>query len=330
MPPSNEMRTSRPSALERRMSSTRELVSNPSFSRLTSSGQVEHLARLKEESRQLTFATPSVIAGRYSVVVPFQEGKSMSAVYLTKDTEMDDLVVVKMVSDISPEPSAIAIRREIRALSTIRHPNVVGLRGHGCWEGREYIVLEYVRGSDLYLLLGDYRGLPWKNVRSIVLQLCDALQEIHRNRIIHKDIKPENVIITRMDDLKPTLLDFGLARFMDVDPDHELAHIPGLVAGTFPYMAPETFKINDYDYRVDIYSLGILMYEMLSGRNPFDGDNIPAVVDRIREHTPDPPSTWTPLPACVDDIVMRALSKDPEERFATIVAMRQAIESCRK
>lgn len=329
MPPSSSMRSSRPSLLERRASSGRGLASNPSFSRLTSSGQAEQLARYKQRSESLTIKTPKIIADRYRVIAPFHEGKSMSAVYLTKDTKTGELVVVKVASDVSNlEMSTAAIRREIRALSRLSHPNIVRIKGDGCWDGKEFVVLEYLRGADLYLVLGDYSRLPWRIAKHVILQLCDALHAAHSENIMHDDIKPENIIISRMDDIGAILLDFGLAKFMDAEPDDELLVIPGLVVGTFPYMAPETFDFTHYDYRADVYSLGVVIYEMLAGTNPFDGHNIPRVVDRILEHTPELPSECANLPECVDDIVMRAIAKDPEERFQSIAELSRAIRSC--
>ena len=329
MPPSGSMRSSRPSPLGQRTSSARGMASNPSFSRLTSSGQAEQLARYKQRSERLAIQTPKMIADRYHVIAPFHEGKSMSAVYLTKDTKTGELVVVKMASDVSNlEMSTAAIRREIRALSRLSHPNIVGIKGEGCWGDKQFLVLDYLRGADLYLVLGDYSRFPWRIAKHVTLQLCDALHAAHSENIMHDDIKPENIIISRMDDIRAIMLDFGLAKFMDAAPDDELLVIPGLVVGTFPYMAPETFDFTHYDYRADIYSLGVVMYEMLVGKNPFDGHNIPRVVDRILEHVPEPPGIIAKLPECVDDIVMRAIAKDPEERFQTIEEMRRAIESC--
>lgn len=328
MPPSGNMRTSRPSAREERMSSLRELASNPSFSRLTSSGQIRQLDRYKQASESAILPAPKVIADRYHVVVPFHEGKSMSSVYLTTDGPNGGLVVVKMASDFSDLPlSTMAIRRERHALDRIKHGNVVGLKGHGSWEGKDFLVLEYVRGSDLYLLTGDYGRLPWDTTRRIMLQMCDALDAAHSQNIVHDDIKPENIIISSMN-LKATLLDFGLARFLGADPASELRMIPGIVVGTFPYMAPETFDAPHYDHRADIYSLGVVMYEMLAGRNPFDGENIPEVVDRILNYDPEPPSSRIRIPDCADRIVMRSLAKDPLDRFRTAAELKQAIASC--
>ncbi|MEW6748559.1 MAG: serine/threonine-protein kinase [Candidatus Micrarchaeota archaeon] len=330
MPPSGDLRPSRPSANERRLSSLRELASNPSFSRFTSSGRITApMEHHKPESDRLPQDRPGMIADRYLVEVPIHENKAMSSVYLAKDMLTRELVVVKMASDPAAKSmSTLSMRREQRALSRIRHPNVVRMRDSGCHEGKMFVVLDYIPGEDLYILQGGYGRLPWSLAGKISLQLCDALGAAHERGVVHDDMKPENIIITLMGGLKATLLDFGLAKFMDSALDDDLRITPGIVVGTFPYMAPETFDMPHYDHRADIYSLGVVIYEMVAGRNPFDGENIPEVVDRIINYDPEPPGRRVSLPGCADSLIMRAIAKEPKHRFCSTSEMRAAILSC--
>lgn len=267
----------------------------------------------------------SLVAGRYRVAMFLKGG--MSDIHLAIDIAKGMQVVLKTakLTGAAPEISVQAIRREGDALSRIRHRNVVGL-----WERRrsqknEFLVIEYIKGGDLHWLLDKKGQLPWPTVKNIALQLCDALQASHDNDVVHGDIKPENIIISN--DNRVVLLDFGAAKLMDSPSSAEEG--AEFVLGTLDYTAPEIFSSLSSDHRADIYGLGVLMYEMLTGWNPFYADDNEEIVRRVVQHMPEPPSSWAYIPQCVDDLVMRSMAKDPEDRFGSIHEVRGAIESCK-
>lgn len=275
---------------------------------------------------------PALIMGRYRMIARLPPG-GMSLLYAARDVVDGKPVVVKIAktrrtiprTGPGPEICARALHREGIALSRARHRNIVRLRSKALSSKRNIIVLDFVPGIDLQRILAVKQRLSWRATREIALQLCDALQTVHDSRIIHRDIKPENIIISRHKGIKATLLDFGLAR---LDASHEN---PGPVLGTLPYMAPELLTSLSYDHRADIYGVGVLMYEMLTGRNPFEAENDYATRAYIRSDMPRPPSSLADLPPHADYLVMRALSKDPKDRFESMLHMKDVlcIRSCR-
>lgn len=381
MSPSGSMPPIRFSDIQRRSSSQDPPLPQRRFTQLSSSGRRRELARLHRDGKELSRPLPEKIDGRYAVRDIFGVDRAMSDVYIARDTLRNEWVVVKVASDhFDLDISRRAIMREFRALSLLDHPNIVRLRSTGCWEGKDYLVMDYVQGTDLFWMLQDYGRLPWKITRHITMQLCDALQMVHERGIVHSDLKLENIVVSRSPGNRTTLLDFGLAKFEEQGLQKELMISPGTVVGTFPYMAPETFGAGQYDYHADIYSLGVIMYEVLVGGNPFSGyqsassssdaptdeyvafgrrdrhriasadpletpkgpspvasqrrslsftsNDAVRTVEHIMKHVPPPPSTWAEIPDCADGLVMKAMAKDPKERFNSMGDMKAAIESC--
>jgi len=272
MSPSGSMPPTRFSDVTRRLSSQDPTGARPRFSQLSSSGRRRELARLHRGGEELSRPLPERIDGRYAVRDIFGVARAMSDVYIARDTLRNEWVVVKVASDhFDLNISSRAIMREFRALSLLDHPNIVRLRSIGRWQDKDYLVMDYVQGTDLFWMLQDYGRLDWQITKHITMQLCEALQMVHDRGIVHSDLKLENIIVSRSPGHRTTLLDFGLAKLEGQGLGKDLMISPGTVVGTFPYMAPETFGAEQYDYRADIYSLGVIMYEVLVGGNPFSG-----------------------------------------------------------
>lgn len=264
----------------------------------------------------------SIVAGRYELIERIDRG-GMAIIYAAKDTLGTDKVAVKIARrDVSVETANKALVRETVVLDRIRHENIIRLIDRGEHNGRQFLVLEHLEGVDLGERLTTEVRIPWKYCRDILLPICHALQAVHDAGIVHRDIKPGNMFLTTT---LVKLIDFGLARLSE----EEERRIPGIVAGTLHYLAPEMIREERYDHRIDIYALGITMYEMLSGVWPFDGDYMDIMLGH-KNVIPALPSRMRPylgIPAELDAIVMRALEKDPKRRFMTASEMGEMIES---
>ena len=248
-------------------------------------------------------------------------GGGMGEVYLAEDTRLGRQVALKFLAPAArrDEESRARLVREARAASLLRSPNIAvtyDLVEHG---DSLFIAMEYVEGELLSNRIA--RGpLPMREAVSIAQQVADALDEAHGQNIIHRDIKSANLILTRRGLVK--VLDFGLAKFED----HAEAQrrevtgmqitSPGLVMGTIAYMAPEQLLGSDIDHRVDLFALGVVLYEMIAGRLPFQGDTLAEVSDRILRHEPDALARFNyAVPPDLDAIVRKALQKNRDFRY---------------
>ena len=274
------------------------------------------------KTRELT------VAGRYEMTGVWKRG-GMARIYVAYDKETRKMVVLKIPKpekDPNNPVHAHATVRELRALSLLDHPNIVRLKGVGRLQARDFIVLEHIPGCDLNTVLREFGKLPWPTAKGLLLKLCDALQAVHDSDIVHGDLKPWNVIVS-VPTLEPVILDFGSARFTG---ENEALNVPSSnLLGSFPYMAPEMIGEDSYDQSADIHGLGLLAYEMLTRTNPFCDSNQLSMMLRIMIYKPDPPSSHVPeIPSTVDSVVMRAMAKDPADRFQTIGDMKEAIARC--
>ncbi|MEW6035205.1 MAG: serine/threonine-protein kinase [Candidatus Micrarchaeota archaeon] len=271
-----------------------------------------------------------IVDGRYRIGTVIGSG-NMCDVYSAID-ESGRKVALKFAADRLATPieeSSRFLRREIEALSRISQENVVGFVDVGFAEGMEFLVMEYLEGMQLERIIGP--GLPWEYAKPFLTQLCNALEAAHNAAVVHGDLKPGNILV--LDDegrriLK--LIDFGLAKFTDA-PDGDAERTPpGVIAGTIAYMAPEQLAGKDFDRKADIHAAGVIMYEMLSGRRPYDAGSFSAyaIVEQIRKARPLPLSELgVIIPGGANAVMMRALEKDPEKRFQTAAEMREAIAS---
>lgn len=263
-----------------------------------------------------------VLDGKYEIIAPLGVG-GMGSVYRARRVLIGDEVAVKVLHAkfVNDDTLVERFRREARAAAQLQHPNVVTIHDYGEARGREgfaYIVMELVRGESLrQLLRREGRMTPARAV-SLMRDVCAGVGAAHRRGIVHRDIKPDNIIVVPADEDTPAervkVVDFGIAKLRDMASDDGTLTAAGAVVGTPFYMSPEQCKGEPLDARADVYSLGALLYEMLAGSPPF---NAPSLAGIILKHVSEPPP---PLPSGVQvssalrDAVTRSLSKDPEAR----------------
>jgi eukaryotic-like serine/threonine-protein kinase len=266
-----------------------------------------------------------LIVGRYELEELVGEG-GMSSVYRAYDTVLERRVAIKVLHEhFSRDPEYVErFRREARAIARLAHPNVVTVIDRGEWEGRQFIVFEHVAGENLKAVIEREGPLPVDRAVLLACQIGRALAFAHQLGIVHRDVKPHNVLIDANGTAKVT--DFGIARALDSD---EALTATGTVLGTGQYLSPEQANGERGDERSDQYSLGVVAYELLSGEPPYTGDNLMAVAMRhVRDPVPSVRDRRTDVPERVDAVVAKAMAKRPEDRFASMAALTAALESC--
>jgi serine/threonine protein kinase len=256
-----------------------------------------------------------VKAGRYEILGELGRG-AMGVVYRATDPVIGRTVAVKTIR-LSEEGTGLSrpellsrFQTEARAAGLLTHPNIVVVYDAGEENGLYYITMELIEGKSLQALLDSGHSFPVPRVLRIMEQTCSALQFAHERNIIHRDIKPANLMLTADDTVKVT--DFGTAKILQFGTVQQTTH----VMGTPSYMSPEQVKGRPVDGRSDIFSLGVLLYEILTGEKPFPGQSITTVIYKIVNEDPVPPRTLNPsIHPGLSDIVMRALAKEPEVRY---------------
>jgi serine/threonine protein kinase len=270
---------------------------------------------------------PSLHIANYEIYRPLGKG-GMSSVYLAMHIARSEPVVIKVLTrDLAEFPNAIArFMNEARLTDKVKHPNVVEVLDYGTTtEGLAYLVMPLYEGEDLRTILRREGRLEWPLVRTLLLQLCAALEAVHERAIVHCDVKPSNCLWVRengQEHLK--LLDFGVARQNDGSREES-------VVGTPDYMSPEQARGDEVDARSDIYSLGIMLGELLTGRVPFIGTSVAALLDS-QEHEQPPSLTDlagpdVELPYELESIYRRALAKNPTQRFASVSELAAALRA---
>ena len=269
---------------------------------------------------------PGQPLGPYEIVEKIGEG-GMGAVYRARDTRLNRFVAIKILSeDLSGQPRARErLTREARAISALSHPNICALHDIGHEGEVNYLVMEFLDGEGLATRLA--RGpLPLKQVLKFGADIAAALDAAHRSGVIHRDLKPGNVILTSTG---ATLVDFGLAKTHEVQGATDAVTAkapltePGAVVGTLAYMSPEQIAGQRLDPRTDIFSLGTVLYEMVSGRRPFDGPSRASVIATIM-NSPPPPLPAS-LPHGVDRVISKCLEKNPEDRWQSARDLRDEL-----
>jgi eukaryotic-like serine/threonine-protein kinase len=265
------------------------------------------------------------IAGRYEVLDVLGRG-GMGAVYRARDQLLERVVAVKVLpAEYADDPLLVErFEREARAAARLNHPSIVAVYDTGRDGTVRYIVMECVPGQSLAQLLNQRGALPVAEAVGIAAQVADALGVAHAAGIVHRDIKPGNVMVEPSGQCK--VLDFGIARLAA---DAALTQTASLL-GSAPYMPPEMSLGRPADARADIYSLGCVLYEMLTDRPPFRGDVAAAIINQHVNRPPSAPSELNPaVPAPVDALVLRMLAKDPADRpqsgSATATALRASL-----
>lgn len=262
--------------------------------------------------------------GKYDIVQVLGEG-AMGVVYKGHDPLIDRPVAIKTIrkalmdADTGADMAA-RFRNEARAVGRLSHPGIVAIYEYGEDEATAFIAMEYVQGRDLSQILGATPRLPEGTVIRFMQQLLDALTCAHRAGVWHRDIKPANLIVTTDGLLKVT--DFGIARIQSA----ALTQVAATI-GTPGYMAPEQYMGEAIDHRIDIFAAGVLLYRMLTGRAPFAAESAEAVMYRVLNKEPEPPSQLPGVdaPRSFDAVVARALAKSPQARFASAQEFRDAL-----
>jgi len=268
-------------------------------------------------------------AGRYEIVGELGRG-AMGVVYKAVDPVIGRTVAVKTIR-LSEEGTGLSrpelltrFQTEARAAGLLTHPNIVVVFDAGEEDGLYYITMELVEGKSLQALLDDGHGFPLPRTLRIMEQTCSALQFAHERNVIHRDIKPANLMLTADDTVKVT--DFGTAKILQFGTVQQTAH----VMGTPSYMSPEQVKGRAVDGRSDIFSLGVMLYEMVTGEKPFPGQNITTVIYKIVNEEPVPPRQINPsIHAGISAIVMRALEKEPDQRYQSCREMLEDLRNYR-
>jgi eukaryotic-like serine/threonine-protein kinase len=264
-----------------------------------------------------------LIDGRYEIEDLVGTG-GMSSVYRARDTVLERRVALKILHDhFSSDPEYVErFRREARAIARLNHPNIVTVIDRGDFQGRQFIVFELVPGDNLKDVVRRYGPLPVPEALALTHQIARGLSFAHEHGIVHRDVKPQNVILDESGSAKVT--DFGIAR--SLEPGDGLTQT-GTVLGTSDYVAPEQVSGRRVDARSDQYSLGVLLYELLTGEVPYSADNFMAVAMRhLRDPVPSVRKRRPDVPEPVDEIVAKAMAKRPEDRFPSMEAMMAALE----
>ncbi|HEX4949744.1 MAG TPA: protein kinase [Blastocatellia bacterium] len=267
--------------------------------------------------------------GFYRILNLLGQG-GMGEVYLAEDTRLPRLVAVKLLpKSVTEDPDSVArFKREAYAASAITHPNVAHIYDLGVVKGQHYLVMEYVKGETLRQLLQQQR-LPALQSLDIALQIADALNAAHQTGVIHRDIKPENIMVGPDGYIK--VLDFGLAKITQAESERNHSKPiensfsdtkPGFILGTTPYMSPEQVRGQVLAARADLWSLGVVLYEMLTGRKPFEGETNSDITAAILLKEPPPLPKDRSIPKDARKILLKALAKNPAARYQTANEMK--------
>src|SRR6478752_7437635 len=266
-----------------------------------------------------------VLSDRYELEELVGTG-GMSSVYRAHDRLLDRKVALKVLHEqyADDEDYVERFRREARAVAALSHPNIVTVIDRGEHGGRQFIVFEYVAGENLKQLIARRGPAPVTTALELGIQMARALSFAHQQGLVHRDVKPQNVLLNGEGEAKVT--DFGIARSLDVQ--HGMTQT-GTVLGTSDYIAPEQAQGQRVDEQTDVYSLGVVLYELLTNEVPFPGENFVAVAMRhINEEPPSIRDKRPDVPPRVDEAIRHAMAKDPQARFQTMGDFCAELETC--
>jgi serine/threonine-protein kinase len=252
--------------------------------------------------------------GRYQILGTLGKG-AMGHVYKGIDPAINRPVALKTIRlDFVNDPEEMEelkerLFREAQAAGKLSHPNIVTIYDVGSEGHLQYIAMEFIEGVTLEEMIKRKAKFSYKILSQIIIQICSALDYAHERKIVHRDIKPANIMVT--ENYTAKVMDYGIARV-----DSSSMTKTGIAMGTPNYISPEQLQGKSVDHRADLFSLGVVMYELLLGRRPFKGENITALIYAILNHDPEKPSTVNPqIPLLFDHIIAKALKKNPAERY---------------
>lgn len=270
---------------------------------------------------ELTSQVVAVLSQRYDILGEAGHG-SMGSVYKARDRETREIVALKLLKPEIASDQAMMERfkNELLFARKITHKNVCRVHEFNRIGGIAYTSMEFVEGESLRSVLNRFGGLPVKKALDVAQQICSGLQEAHAQGIVHRDLKPENVMVDAQGNIK--IMDFGIARSMEAG-----TRLTGSMVGTPAYMAPEQVGGKSVDYRTDIYSLGLILYELFTGTPAFHAENAVAVALKQMREQPAPPHQMEPsIPAAIERAVMRCIEKEPAKRFQSVTELRNALK----
>ncbi len=258
----------------------------------------------------------------------------MASVFKTWDHRVERIVAIKILRslDKNDQRAVERFRREARAAAALAHPNAVTIYDFVEEMGQYFLVMEYIHGPTLKQLIGQRRQLQAREAIEIALQVCSVLQVAHARGFIHRDIKPQNIMLAWVGTGSLSdggawvkLTDFGIVRVAE---DAGLTN-SGIVLGTADYLSPEQARGETLTGSSDLYSLGVVMFEMLAGRPPFVGPTAVSIAMQHASANPPPLRQFNPtIPAALEKFVNRVLQKEPEDRFSSAAEMQQALRAC--
>lgn len=263
--------------------------------------------------------------GRYQIVEELGKG-SMGVVYRAHDPQIDRLVALKVLRHdrVTSEAFVQRFLKEAKAIGRLSHPNIVTVYDVGQDQGSIYIAMEFLEGTPLNEVIQEKR-FTLGEIVDLGVQMAEALDYAHQKGIVHRDIKPTNIIMTP--DGRAKITDFGIARIEDPQATQQTQ--AGEILGTPVYMSPEQVMGRPVDGRSDLYSLGVILYELTTQKRPFRGDSIAAIFRAITQDTPAEPATTDPsISRELSGFVMRSLNKKPDKRLQTGKAMAEALKVC--
>jgi len=266
------------------------------------------------------------INDRYEIIRSIGEG-GMANVYLAHDTILDRRVAVKILrGDLASDEKFVRrFQREAISASSLSHPNIVEMYDVGEDDGNYFIVMEYVEGKSLKSLIKKRSGLTLVEVIDIMLQLTDGIACAHNSYIIHRDIKPQNIIV--LDDGRVKITDFGIAQALN---RHELTETNS-VMGSVHYLPPEQANGTGTTIKSDIYSLGIVMFELLTGKVPFKGENaVEIAIKQMKDPIPSVRDYKEEIPQSIENIILKATAKNPKNRYDSVLEMQEDIKNALK
>ncbi len=268
------------------------------------------------------------IGGRYRLTAPLGEG-GMSTLWRAVDQQLDREVAVKILRpQYSADPGfAARFRQEARSVASLTHPNIVSVYDYGTDPdgATQYIVMQLVEGRDLAAILKERGRISADDAVQVAIAVASALEAAHRRGIVHRDVKPGNILITDDGDVKVT--DFGIARAVS----EASMTVTGTTLGSVHYFSPEQARGDEVTGRSDVYALGIVLYEMLTGHRPFEGDSAAGVaLKRLTENPPRPMVAGQPLPPGLEAILRRALEREPDKRFPDAGSFAEALRAWSK